>query len=80
MNQGEVCCASSRCYVHEKIYDEFVEKASRKMQSLQIGDPFEYGTDIGSLIDAAPDTYLSSRDAEENSMVQLLQLHRKAHM
>ncbi len=51
MNQGEVCCASSRCYVHEKIYDEFVEKASRKMQSLQIGAPFEYGTDIGSLID-----------------------------
>lgn len=53
MNQGEVCCASSRCYVHEDIYDEFLEKAVRKMQSLVLGDPSDRKTDMGSLIDEA---------------------------
>lgn len=51
MNQGEVCCASSRCYVHEDIYDEFLKKAICKMQSLVLGDPYDKRTDMGSLID-----------------------------
>lgn len=25
-NQGQVCCAGSRTYVHEAIYDEFIER------------------------------------------------------
>lgn len=53
MNQGEVCCASSRCYVHEDIYDEFLEYAAGKMQSLVLGDPSDRRTDMGSLIDEA---------------------------
>lgn len=27
-NKGECCSASSRIYVHEKIYDEFIEKSA----------------------------------------------------
>lgn len=50
-NQGEVCCASSRLYVHEAIYDDFVQKLARKMQSLVIGMPDNPATHIGSLID-----------------------------
>lgn len=52
MNQGEVCCASSRCYVHEDIYEAFLEKAVDRMQSLVLGDPSDRRTDLGSLIDA----------------------------
>ncbi len=28
LNQGQVCCAQSRIFVHEKVYDEFVEKST----------------------------------------------------
>ena len=51
MNQGEVCCAASRCYVHEAIYEEFIEKAVSRMQKLKLGDPRDRNTDMGSLID-----------------------------
>ena len=51
MNQGEVCCAASRCYVHEAIYEEFVEKAVSRMQEIKLGDPMDRETDMGSLID-----------------------------
>lgn len=26
-NSGQCCCAIERCYVHESVYDQFVEKA-----------------------------------------------------
>jgi len=52
LNQGEVCCASSRAYVHTDIYDDFVEKLIRRCNSLKIGHPQKQGTQIGSLIDA----------------------------
>lgn len=51
MNQGEVCCAASRCYVHEDIYEEFLQRAVSKMKKLKIGDPMKRETDMGSLID-----------------------------
>lgn len=50
-NQGEVCCASSRVYIHEKIYDKFVDMLVRRMSSLKIGLPSDPETNIGTLID-----------------------------
>ena len=39
-NHGQACCAGTRIFVHEKIYDQFLEKFTAKAQSLKIGDPF----------------------------------------
>lgn len=39
-NQGQCCCAASRLYVHDDIYDEFVEKAAARANSRTVGDPF----------------------------------------
>ncbi|KAL6933124.1 related to Potassium-activated aldehyde dehydrogenase, mitochondrial [Hanseniaspora guilliermondii] len=39
-NSGEVCCAGSRVYVQEDIYDELVEKLVKKTESLKVGDGF----------------------------------------
>lgn len=39
-NQGQVCCAASRLYVHESIYDEFVAKSVAKAKARKVGDPF----------------------------------------
>ncbi|OCH89819.1 NAD-dependent aldehyde dehydrogenase [Obba rivulosa] len=39
-NHGQTCCAGSRIFVHEKIYDAFLEKFTAKSKSLKVGDPF----------------------------------------
>jgi len=39
-NHGQCCCAGSRLFVHEAIYDEFVAKAAAKAKSRKVGDPF----------------------------------------
>ncbi|KAK6508492.1 hypothetical protein TWF506_010580 [Arthrobotrys conoides] len=40
-NMGQVCTATSRVYVHEKIYDQFVEEFKKFMTEVSVvGDPF----------------------------------------
>jgi len=49
--QGQVCCAGSRTYVHEDIYDKFVEHAKKAAEERVIGDIFAPGCQHGPLID-----------------------------
>ena len=49
-NQGQVCCAGSRVFVHEDIYDRFVEEAVEKFNSVKVGLPWEADTMMGSQI------------------------------
>ncbi|KAJ4895624.1 Aldehyde dehydrogenase family 2 member B4 [Raphanus sativus] len=51
-NQGQCCCAGSRTYVHEKVYDEFVEKAKARALKRVVGDPFKKGIEQGPQIDS----------------------------
>jgi len=39
-NHGQCCCAGSRLFVHEAVYDEFVAKATAKAAARRVGDPF----------------------------------------
>lgn len=52
-NQGEVCCAGTRLFVQEGIYDEFVKALKERAESLKVGDPFDpevtYGAQTNSL-------------------------------
>jgi len=49
---GEVCTAGSRLFLHEDIYDEFLEMvAGTADQMFQMGDPLEEGTMLGPLVD-----------------------------
>ncbi|KAF5309528.1 hypothetical protein D9619_012369 [Psilocybe cf. subviscida] len=43
-NHGQACCAGSRIFVQEAIYDKFVEKLVEEAKAVKLGDPF--GTDI----------------------------------
>ncbi|KAF0515757.1 aldehyde dehydrogenase [Gigaspora margarita] len=43
-NQGQCCCAGSRVYVEDSIYDNFVEKFKAHAQSVKVGDPFHDDT------------------------------------
>jgi len=51
LNQGEACCASSRIYCHEKIYDEFVRRSTEKARARVLGDPRDPKTDQGPQVD-----------------------------
>jgi acyl-CoA reductase-like NAD-dependent aldehyde dehydrogenase len=46
-NQGQVCCACSRVFVHEKIYDRFLEKAVQVAKERKVGNPFDAGVEQG---------------------------------
>jgi aldehyde dehydrogenase (NAD+) len=50
-NQGECCCASSRVYVHEKVYDEFVRLSVEKAKKRVVGDPTDEKTEQGAQVD-----------------------------
>jgi acyl-CoA reductase-like NAD-dependent aldehyde dehydrogenase len=49
-NQGQVCCAGSRVFVQEKIYDEFVKRAVEAFDKVKVGDPLDPSSQMGSLI------------------------------
>lgn len=49
-NQGQVCCAGSRLFVHEDIYDRFVQDIVPAFQSVKVGLPWEDDTQMGAQI------------------------------
>ncbi len=52
-NQGQVCTAGSRVYVHHRLYDRVVEGLARAAEGLRIGSGFDAGTQLGPLCSAA---------------------------
>jgi aldehyde dehydrogenase (NAD+) len=48
-NQGHVCCAGSRLFVQESIYEDVVKKLKRRMRTLRVGDPLDKNTDVGAI-------------------------------
>lgn len=49
-NSGQSCCSVERVYVHEKIYDEFLEKLVSVLNGYKLGDPFDKTTNIGPVV------------------------------
>jgi aldehyde dehydrogenase (NAD+) len=52
-NHGQCCCAGSRVFVEEKIYDKFVEKSGIRASNRTVGDPFDPKTEQGPQVDHA---------------------------
>jgi aldehyde dehydrogenase (NAD+) len=52
-NHGQCCCAGSRVFVEEKIYDQFVEKSGARARKRKVGDPFDSTTEQGPQVDQA---------------------------
>jgi len=51
LNQGQCCVASSRLFVHEKIYDKFVAGAVEKAKAIKVGAYDEPGVEQGPQVD-----------------------------
>lgn len=53
LNAGQVCTCNERTYVHEAVYDRFLELVSEKMRAIKVGDPLLEETSMGPKISAA---------------------------
>lgn len=51
--QGQSCTSTTRMYVHESIFEDFMAQFRERILSLKIGDPLDDSTDIGSLVSHA---------------------------
>jgi succinate-semialdehyde dehydrogenase/glutarate-semialdehyde dehydrogenase len=49
LNSGQSCIAAKRFLVHTEVYDEFLDRFVREMESLTVGDPTDEDTDVGPL-------------------------------
>jgi acyl-CoA reductase-like NAD-dependent aldehyde dehydrogenase len=49
-NQGQVCCAGSRLFVQERLYEEFTDKVSAFAQQVKLGPPLDPQTRMGPLV------------------------------
>ncbi|WIX75458.1 aldehyde dehydrogenase family protein [Amycolatopsis carbonis] len=49
-NQGEVCSAGSRLYVHESQYDRVVEGIAERARAIKVGYGMDPDTDMGPLV------------------------------
>ncbi|PPK85412.1 succinate semialdehyde dehydrogenase [Neolewinella xylanilytica] len=52
-NGGQTCVCTNRFYVHDAIYDAFVQKLAKAVQALKVGDGRVADTEIGPLINNA---------------------------
>src|SRR5204863_3071379 len=52
-NQGQCCCAGSRLFVQEKIYDKMLDKLSALNKDRKLGDPLDPATEQGPQVDKA---------------------------
>ena len=50
-NQGQCCCAGSRTYVEESIYDEFVKRSVERAKSRKVLDPMDPACEQGPQVD-----------------------------
>ena len=49
-NTGQVCCASKRFLIHNKVKEEFTNKVIERIKRIKLGDPKDDATELGCLI------------------------------
>ncbi|MDR2123067.1 MAG: aldehyde dehydrogenase [Flavobacteriaceae bacterium] len=52
-NQGEVCTCPSRLLIHEFIYDRFIEKVLKRVESIKMGNPLDPTVQMGAQVSIA---------------------------
>ncbi len=49
LNAGQVCTSTERVYIHESIYDRFLDEVTEVARSIRVGDPFDVATQVGPM-------------------------------
>lgn len=73
-NSGQSCCAIERIYVHESLFDNFVEGFVSLTRQYKLGNPLHPETTIGPMVNAQAATFVRSqiRDAIAGGAVKLI--------
>lgn len=60
-NNGQSCCAVERVYVHEKVYDQFIEAFLNTSKNLSVGDPLNSKNTQGAITRSVHVNYLQEQ-------------------
>ena len=52
-NSGQSCCAIERIYVHDSVYDQFIDGFVQLTKQYVLGNPFDDTTTIGPMVNAS---------------------------
>ncbi len=63
-NAGQSCCSIERLYVHEAVYDTFLEMLVRQAKALRLGDPLDPATTLGPVVKASAAEHVRGQVAE----------------
>jgi len=76
-NNGQSCCAVERIYVHESVYDEFVDNFKDIASKHQMGEPKDEGVTLGPLTRGSQVAFLEEQiaDAKEKGAEVVLGGH-----
>lgn len=73
-NSGQSCCAIERIYVHDSVYEKFVEGFASATRQYILGNPLQQDTTIGPMVNTAAATFVRAqiRDALAQGAVSLV--------
>ena len=63
-NSGQCCCGIERVYVHEEVYDDFVEGFIEETRSYALGNPLDQATTMGPMAQARFADFIREQKAE----------------
>ncbi len=63
-NSGQSCCAMERVYVHESVYDAFVEGVVATVNAYKLGSPTDPATTLGPVVRAEAARFIRGQIAE----------------
>ncbi len=63
-NSGQSCCGIERIYVHESLYDEFVEQFVTLTKQYRFGNPLDTNINLGPVVRASAAEFVKGQIAE----------------
>jgi acyl-CoA reductase-like NAD-dependent aldehyde dehydrogenase len=63
-NTGQCCCGIERVYVHEKVYDDFVDGFIALTKDYVVGNPLDHATTMGPMAQARFADFIREQKAE----------------
>ena len=63
-NSGQSCCGIERIYVHESVFNDFVERAVELTKTYRLGDPTKPETNIGPVVSGKAAAFIRDQVGE----------------
>ena len=63
-NSGQSCCGIERIYVHETVFDEFVERAVVVTNEYRLGNPIDRSVNLGPVVSAKAASFIRAQVVE----------------